>query len=313
VRKWCDSVGGILTAGRSLIEARNEFAEAGTPFSALIGTKDNPKSTKLPFNFWVVYRLIKVADDPKILQHAGVRPPSWETLHTIAKLPEKTFYEMLATGIIRPDTQRNEIKKYLCLQSVKADEARVLDLQPREGKYRTLVVDPPWKSDTNFLGRSALQYAQMPPLELLAFALLVLSWAEDDCHLYLWTTNADLPLAVECMAMWGFAHKSVITWVKPPPFGIGKYFRGSTEHCLFGILGSIETRSNSIPTHFEAPRGEHSEKPERFYEIVREASYPPYGEAFQRKARPDFVNLYVASSACDSQAPAPAANAKAAE
>jgi hypothetical protein len=29
----------------------------------------------------------------------------------------------------------------------------------------------------------------------------------------------------------------------------------------------------------------------RFYEIVRAASYPSYGEAFQRQARPDFVNL----------------------
>jgi hypothetical protein len=38
--------------------------------------------------------------------------------------------------------------------------------------------------------------------------------------------------------------------------------------------------------------GGHSEKPEKFYEIVRAASYPPYGEAFQRKPRPDFVNLY---------------------
>ena len=42
----------------------------------------------------------------------------------------------------------------------------------------------------------------------------------------------------------------------------------------------------------EAPVGAHSEKPEKFYEIVGAASYPPYGEAFQRKARPGFVNLF---------------------
>ena len=42
----------------------------------------------------------------------------------------------------------------------------------------------------------------------------------------------------------------------------------------------------------EAPRGEHSAKPEAFYEIVRTASYPPYGEAFQRQARPDFESLF---------------------
>jgi hypothetical protein len=53
---------------------------------------------------------------------------------------------------------------------------------------------------------------------------------------------------------------------------------------LFGVRGHLMTRSTSTATHFEAPLGEHSEKPERFYEIVREASYPPYGEAFQGAA-----------------------------
>ena len=55
---------------------------------------------------------------------------------------------------------------------------------------------------------------------------------------------------------------------------------------------TLATRCNSISTLFEAPVGKHSEKPEKFYEIVRAASYPPYGEAFQRKARPEFVNLF---------------------
>jgi N6-adenosine-specific RNA methylase IME4/ParB-like chromosome segregation protein Spo0J len=169
------------------------------------------------------------------------------------------------------------------------DEARVLGLQPREGKFRTLIVDVPWEYDNDFLGRGAPQYALMGRDE--ALALPIPSWAEDNSHLYLWATNANLPMAVDCMAAWGFTHKSVLTWVKPR-FGLGVFFRGSTEHVLFGVRGQLMTRSTSIATHFEAPVGEHSEKPERFYEIVREASYPPYGEAFQRKARPDFVNLY---------------------
>ncbi len=49
---------------------------------------------------------------------------------------------------------------------------------------------------------------------------------------------------------------------------------------------------HDIRTGFDARAGEHSEKPEAFYEIVRRASYPPYGEAFQRLARPGFVNLF---------------------
>jgi N6-adenosine-specific RNA methylase IME4 len=73
---------------------------------------------------------------------------------------------------------------------------------------------------------------------------------------------------------------------------MGTFFRGSTEHVLFGTRGQLMTRSRSIPTHFEAPVGAHSEKPERFYEIVCEASFLPVGEAFQRKARDGFVNLF---------------------
>jgi N6-adenosine-specific RNA methylase IME4 len=70
--------------------------------------------------------------------------------------------------------------------------------------------------------------------------------------------------------------------------------RNSTEHVLFGVRGHLRTRVDNIPTHFEAPRLEHSEKPERFYEIVRAASYPSYGEAFQRQVRQDFINLFEA-------------------
>jgi N6-adenosine-specific RNA methylase IME4 len=186
------------------------------------------------------------------------------------------------------DRHRGVDRAYRALRRAR-DEARVLNLQPRPGKFKTLIVDPPWAYDNDFLGRGAPQYALLSGEQ--ALNLPVPSWAEDNAHLYLWATNANLPLAVECMKTWGFQHKSVLTWVKPR-FGLGVFFRGSTEHVLFGVRGRLMTRSTSIATHFEAPVGGHSEKPEKFYEIVRAASYPPYGEAFQRTARPDFVNLF---------------------
>jgi N6-adenosine-specific RNA methylase IME4/ParB-like chromosome segregation protein Spo0J len=169
------------------------------------------------------------------------------------------------------------------------DEKRILGLAPVVGKFKTLVIDPPWKYDMDFVGRGRPDYACMTQQELLA--LPVESWAEDNCHLYLWTTNAMVPAAIELMAKWGFRHNTVITWAKDK-IGMGTHFRGQTEHIIFGIRGSLASRCNSISTLFYAPTGKHSEKPEKFYEIVRAASYPPYGEAFQRKARPDFVNLF---------------------
>jgi hypothetical protein len=61
---------------------------------------------------------------------------------------------------------------------------------------------------------------------------------------------------------------------------------------LFGVRGTLPTRSGSIATVFEAPVGAHSVKPERFYEIVREASYLPAGEVFQRQSHEGFVNVF---------------------
>jgi N6-adenosine-specific RNA methylase IME4 len=169
------------------------------------------------------------------------------------------------------------------------DEQRVLNLAPVAGKFKTLVVDPPWPFEENATLRGAVKYATMDRDEILA--LPVASWAEKNCHLYLWTTNVHVPLACKCMAAWGFEYRTMLTWAKPK-YGLGRVFRGQTEHVLFGMKGKLGTRCTTISTLFQAPLVGHSEKPEKFYEIVRAASYPPYGEAFQRKARPDFVNLY---------------------
>jgi len=172
------------------------------------------------------------------------------------------------------------------------DEQRVLGLKPIAGKFPTLIFDPGWDYDwLSLAGRAKPGYATQTHEELLA--LDVGRWALDDCHLYLWVTNNFVTRGVELMKCWGFAHKTMLTWSKPH-WGQGSYFRNQSEHVLFGIRGERGTRpaARSISTIFEGPIGEHSEKPEQFYDIVRAASYPPYGEGNQRKARPDFVNLF---------------------
>jgi N6-adenosine-specific RNA methylase IME4 len=170
------------------------------------------------------------------------------------------------------------------------DEKRVLSLAPAEGRHKTLIIDPPWDYEwLSLAGRAAPGYATMTHAELLAMP--VPSWAGDDCHMYLWTTNNFMTRAVDLMAHWGFQHKTVLTWVKPK-FGLGSYFRNSTEHVLFGVKGEMTTRVSNVSTHFEAPVGPHSEKPDCFYDIVRRASYPTYGEAFQRTERDWISNLY---------------------
>jgi N6-adenosine-specific RNA methylase IME4 len=111
-----------------------------------------------------------------------------------------------------------------------------------------------------------------------------LEWADEVCHLYLWTTNNFIHRALHLMETWGFAFKTVLTWVKPE-IGLGSYFRNDTEHCLFGVHGKMTTRVKNIGTHFSAPTGEHSEKHARIYEIAEAASYQPRLEVFSRRKR----------------------------
>ncbi|MFC5553241.1 MT-A70 family methyltransferase [Methylobacterium iners] len=170
------------------------------------------------------------------------------------------------------------------------DELRVLNLRPIEGRFRTLVLDPAWGED-NISAAAGHTYALQSVDEIAAMP--VPDWAEDDCHLYLWVTNNVLPVACDLIAGWGFAYKTVHTWTKPD-IGLGRYFRNSTEHVLFATRGELRTRApaRSTRTDHDWPVGENSEKPEGFYDLVRACSFPPYGEANQRKPRPDFTNLY---------------------
>jgi len=227
----------------------------------------------------------------KIGAFAGV---SGKTVEKIAKVVEAAEAEPEKFGKLVEEMDRTGKVNGAYRKLVKAqDEARITAIAPTKGRYKTIVIDPPWDYEAlSIAGRAAPGYATMTHKELLA--LDVGSWAEDDCHLYLWTTNNFMPRAVELMSAWGFQHKTVLTWIKPR-WGLGAYFRNSTEHVLFGVKGDLSTRSDSISTHFEAPMGVHSEKPDHFYDIVRQASYAPYGEAFQRTARPDFTNLFEAA------------------
>lgn len=154
--------------------------------------------------------------------------------------------------------------------------------------YPTIVLDPPWdwgdEGDIDQYGRARPTYMTMPFEDIAALPIPGLS--QKDAHIYLWITNRSLPKGFQLLERWGFRYITALTWVKSK-FGMGNYFRGSTEHVLFGVKGSLPLLSQDYGTHFFAERpGKHSSKPQLFYEIVEACSPGPWLELFARKERP---------------------------
>ena len=81
------------------------------------------------------------------------------------------------------------------------------------------------------------------------------------------------------------------TWAKDR-IGLGYYWRGQTESCLFGVMGKlpamVRTESTLIGKGI-VPRRRHSQKPEVFFEEVERVSPGPRLELFSRAKRPGWT------------------------
>ncbi len=157
--------------------------------------------------------------------------------------------------------------------------------------FQTIVIDPPWdwgdEGDVDQLGRARPTYGTMSIDQLTAMPIGDV--AATNAHLYLWITNRSLPKGFSLLEAWGFRYVTMLTWCKPS-IGMGNYFRGSTEHVLFGVRGSLSLIERNVGTWFAAPRGNrHSAKPDEFYQLIERVSPGPWLDIFSRADRPGWV------------------------
>ena len=164
------------------------------------------------------------------------------------------------------------------------------------GKYRTIVADPPWHYD-GFATQSrtpgrwegkvttrALPYGSMEIVQIMSLPVSTL--ADDDCRLFLWTTNRYLPTSFEVMGAWGFSYRQMLVWHKRDGNMGGSVAPCSAEFLLVGVKGSPE-RTGKMPSSViqtAAPK-QHSKKPEAFLDFIEQVSPGPYVELFARRAR----------------------------
>lgn len=119
-----------------------------------------------------------------------------------------------------------------------------------------------------------------------------LSLLADPCVLFLWRVSAMQEVAPAVARAWGFVPHSELIWIKTTSsgkrhMGMGRIVRGEHEACLIATRGSWAPAARDVRSTFTAPVGEHSAKPDAFFDIVDRLAGPgPRLELFARKRRP---------------------------
>ena len=161
--------------------------------------------------------------------------------------------------------------------------------------FRTILIDPPWnEKGAGKIKRGAdRHYPLMKTPDIISTILTVPQWCQiaENAHLYLWVTNNFLEDGLFVMQSLGFKYKTNFVWVKDK-MGLGQYFRGQHELCLFGTRGKKPTEprtdDKTLSSVLKAPRTRHSAKPQSAYDLIEARSRGGYMEIFARADREEW-------------------------
>ncbi len=171
--------------------------------------------------------------------------------------------------------------------------------------FNVVVADCPWQFGDKLPGIRGAEshYSCMSTVDLMELQLPPIA---DDAILFQWYVASMLEDAIAVTNAWGFTIKTQMIWVKTKngvvddtveetdlAFGMGRSVRAAHEGCLIATRGKYTKliTSKSVRSVFFAPRGEHSEKPDKFFELVETMTSGERLELFARKVRFGWTTL----------------------
>ena len=161
------------------------------------------------------------------------------------------------------------------------------------GKYTTIVIDPPWpmeKIERDVRPNQAgFDYPPMTIGEIKDLPISNLCFP--DSWVFLWTTQKFLPDAFDILRTWNLHYRFTMVWHKPGGMQVYNYPQFNAEFVLCGTQGNpLLFDQKSFSVAFNAPRGQHSEKPQEFYDtIARVTGGGAMLDMFNRRRIPGFT------------------------
>ena len=255
---------------------------------AVIATYDELKREKEGVSKGGQRTDLTVSEPETDLYHTVVEVKGWSQTKTAEDLhiSQQAVSEAIqAEAIIKihPELAGKKTKQVIRVAQVEAQEEKIKQLDPLEGLFDVIVVDPPWQvvGDYDPDGRRATP--AYPMMNFDEIAGIELPTAKD-CILWLWVTNLNIHDGFHLLERWEFVYKNMLTWAKDK-LGLGSWLRGQTENCLLATKGHPLFKGEATSTLLVAPRTTHSTKPEAFYELVEKTCIGRKLDYFSRKAR----------------------------
>lgn len=281
---------------RALAAAKIATLQKGRPVenASIEAISQNDAAALLNVSRSGVQRAREVLNEgtPELVKAVEAGRVSVSAAADVATLPKVEQTEIVAKG----EREILEAAKQIRLQKAEVRRAEIQAIAATSvhipaGKFSTIVIDPPWpmeKIERDVREHQvAFDYPIMSEDQLAAFP--VADMAADDCHLFSWTTHKFLPMSLRLLDVWGFRYVLTMVWHKPggfQPFGLPQY---NCEFAIYARRGTptfADTKAFNVC--FQAPRREHSRKPDEFYDVIRRVTTGPRIDVFSREARDGF-------------------------
>jgi len=153
-----------------------------------------------------------------------------------------------------------------------------------EGKYFTLLCDPPWQYQNIGFDESAEQQYPTMSIEEIC-ALPVQELIINKAVLFLWVTNAFVKEGLQVCEAWKFNYKTNLAWIKNSGPSIGWFTKSRHELLFIATKGEGVHPKEKHLSWFEAKARKHSQKPEVVYSMIEMMYSGPYIELFAREKR----------------------------